>query len=200
MRVCLCLGPPGSGGAGVRHEAARADRPEQPAEAAFRDGEQLVQVRCRQSPAACLGEHDRKGQGGLDARAAGRQMRAGVPEGSAETAGLGSAAGELGAPEGVQGGDGEPGTEGQGHPGRPERLGGDRSAAPGDSCREVDVRRVRRVPLEQGPQVLDGRAQQLPRTPVVTFGEGLGEDVATGPSGARARRAGGAGGRAVAYP
>lgn len=199
MRVRLGLGPPGPGGARVRHEPVPAGRTPEPVEAALRHGKQLLQVRGREPPAAGLGEHGRKGEGGLDARAAGREVRARVPEGPLEAAGLGSTAGELGAPEGAQGGGGEPGAEGQGHPGRPERFGGDRSAAPGDSGREVDVGGVGRVALEQGPQVVDGGAEQFRRAWVVSLGAGLGEEVTAGPSGTRTRGGGGAGGRLPAH-
>lgn len=138
-----------------------------------------------------LGEHDRKGKGGLDTGTARWKVRARVPEGPLDPSGLGSAAAKLSATEGAQGGDGEPGAEGKGHAGRPERLGGDRSAAPGDTGGEVDVRGVLRVSLKQSPQVLDGCPQELSRAWVVALGEGFGEDVATGPSDARTRGADG---------
>lgn len=202
VRVCLRLGPPGSGGPRVRQEAVpvRSGRPAEPAEAAFRHGEQLLKVRRRQSPTAGLGEHDRKGEGGLDTGAAGREVRARVPEGPRDASGLGSGPGELDTAEGAQGGDGEPGAEGKDHAGRPERLGGDRSAAPGDACREVDVGGVRRVSSEQGPEVLDGRTEQFARARVVAFGVGVGEEMAAGAAVARAGGGGGTGGRVVVDP
>lgn len=122
-----------------------------------------------------------------------------VPEGAGEAAGLAPCSLELGAAQRAERGRGKPGPERQDHAGCPECLGGDRSAAPGDAGREMDVGGVGGVPLEQGPQILDGSAQQLPRTRVVALGPRLGDEVTAGSPSAGSRGGRGPGSPVAAH-
>ncbi len=87
-------------------------------------------------------------------------MRARVPYRRGDHAGLRSLGPELGAGEGAQRARGEPGAQGQVHPGRGKGLGRGQAAAPRCSGGQVDVGGVGRVAQQKGLEILDARPQQ----------------------------------------
>ncbi len=102
VSMCLGLTAPGSSGAPFPQTAVVVRGSAQPEQTAFGHGQQLLQILLRQPPPSRLREHHGEGQRRLHTRAAGREVRARVPERAREPALVGPRARQLGTGEGAQ--------------------------------------------------------------------------------------------------